>query len=671
MPNGPEQNQQQQKRSEFLGKKLWDMFYNRIIAGPLGWRRRSYELYEKPGEYAEPLIKREPEMNVLKALKDTLLAAGGSGLAQVESFWEKGDDIITTLVGKAEGGNFSLGDYSKLGPYTDIYVLIFELKYYSTGADYKIEQTPLSVDELRVRAQNEGKNNVVGRIAGLSTDERNDIQQRTYTKVTIGGGDLIWDPRDPTAREKIYSFGYLRLNQLNVVLTSIRDSWDDTTRPGIWPGAPVKTPILAGFAALQETLKSIGQKEEEHYNFLKSLLSVVREFRGVRNTILDHRPPAHKIRFAHTYKIIQPFIFVYKNTGAKVDIIEELQKIDPTQPSEPDKPSELDKFLDNIEVKYFDQGNHPNYETRIDEVGPMLDENGMPLEVDSDGTVLLDKWWWEIGENEWQMKRIKDKGDDKIIEKIDRMKALGKARAIRKIDPDFVNYLDILEMATYISNEWDTFRDDLRDGRHHPWSKTSDDYVISIEGFGMYVPYQVRKIRFPMRYIGGNCNPIDLSNTNQYSYIKAKPELFETNEFEPPDEKNINRRFRMKLLDGRFYPTDEMLRDDPYANAREPTHLNPAFDRRAINFAAGWIHWGRMYYYEWPDGVNRWSENPYPHISTRGISKYIIHRILNDAFYYKQAVKDIEDSVGYDIGIRRPLLKGDFLKNPLQQVMSR
>ena len=57
-----------------------------------------------------------------------------------------------------------------------------------------------------------------------------------------------------------------------------------------------------------------------------------------------------------------------------------------------------------------------------------------------------------------------------------------------------------------------------------------------------------------------------------------------------------------------------------------------------------------------PDGVNRWSENPYPHISTRGISKYIIHRILNDAFYYNQAVKDVEDDVSYDIGIRRPLL---------------
>ena len=31
-----------------------------------------------------------------------------------------------------------------------------------------------------------------------------------------------------------------------------------------------------------------------------------------------------------------------------------------------------------------------------------------------------------------------------------------------------------------------------------------------------------------------------------------------------------------------------------------------------------------MYYYETPDGINRWSENPYPCISTRGIAQYIM-----------------------------------------------
>ena len=103
---------------------------------------------------------------------------------------------------------------------------------------------------------------------------------------------------------------------------------------------------------------------------------------------------------------------------------------------------------------------------------------------------------------------------------------------------------------------------------------------------------------------------------------------------------------------------------------RQPTNLSPAFDRRALNKAAPFIHWGRMYYYEDPEGVNKWSENPYPHISTRGIAKYIMYWIAVRTQNLKEAQDAAESEKGYDIGIRRPLVGGKFIKNPFKEIIS-
>ena len=79
---------------------------------------------------------------------------------------------------------------------------------------------------------------------------------------------------------------------------------------------------------------------------------------------------------------------------------------------------------------------------------------------------------------------------------------------------------------------------------------------------------------------------------------------------------------------------------------------------------------GRMLYYKYSDGVNKWSENPYPHISSRGIAKYIMYWIAVRTQNLKEAVEAAESDEGYDIGIRRPLVGGTFTKNMFRQIIS-
>ena len=86
-----------------------------------------------------------------------------------------------------------------------------------------------------------------------------------------------------------------------------------------------------------------------------------------------------------------------------------------------------------------------------------------------------------------------------------------------------------------------------------------------------------------------------------------------------------------------------------YKGTRIPTKYNTAFDRRAEKF--NYMHWGVMYYYEWSQNVNKWSENPFPHISTRGIALYIAHRVASDVWYYKEG-EDVLEGHKFDYGVR-------------------
>ena len=108
--------------------------------------------------------------------------------------------------------------------------------------------------------------------------------------------------------------------------------------------------------------------------------------------------------------------------------------------------------------------------------------------------------------------------------------------------------------------------------------------------------------------------------------------------------------------------TEDKNKDTPdgikKGEVRKPTPFNPAFDRTALN--SEYLHWGRMYYYETPDGITKWSENPFPHFTTRGLSKYLIDLTIRNTFLFEEARQTLA-SLGekWDYGIRhygKPLI---------------
>lgn len=321
---------------------------------------------------------------------------------------------------------------------------------------------------------------------------------------------------------------------------------------------------------------------------------------------------------------------------------------------------------------------HPNFQKRglevtygadgesyqLDEVDYGLDENGYPLEVNDKGEVLLDKWWDEISKNDWQEELILNK--QKGREVWDAKVKLGVKRyGIRRIDKRFVGDLDLLDTAMFIENQWDAYRDDYRDGRYHPYSKSIMDYL------------KVSKLKIiPTKNINIHFDPmkeyIEFKPIEEYKITdKEDRDNHELKEEEykiiyrkniPDDEKDIKRIYKMRVfcIDENKY---EYL-----VGIRRPSHLNPAFDRTALHSSI--IHWGRMYYYENTDGINRWSENPFPHVSSRGIAKYLIDTAIWTTYNFEEARNALKGKE-YDYGRRHytstdpTVTTGPYITDPL------
>lgn len=338
-----------------------------------------------------------------------------------------------------------------------------------------------------------------------------------------------------------------------------------------------------------------------------------------------------------------------------------------------------------------------NFAKRPEELGYGLDEYGYPLEIDPrDGTVLIDKWWDEISRNDWQLDKIADKkGGKEALEK-----HLGAAvieipqpdgsikcqvtnrgsRNIRKVaDDKFYGYVDLLEAGSMIYSYWDAVRDDLRDGRYHKHCKTAADYLIEASGGfdeNLGAPY-FKQIISVWRSKGWGftrrgvvpTGPIniekDVSNLNVQ--IEAKPSDFDD---VPDEEKAVQQEYLMRLPDDLVIPSPHKpflhatiitTQDGKFYNEkRTPTKYNPAFDRRAEHL--DYIHWGRMYYWEWTGGINRWSENPFPHYSTRGIGLYIWYFAASDVYRYEEG-EELLKGHKMDYGVRGAGKYG--LVNPL------
>lgn len=339
-----------------------------------------------------------------------------------------------------------------------------------------------------------------------------------------------------------------------------------------------------------------------------------------------------------------------------------------------------------VKIVDYSQRHEPGAEfwKRPEEVDVGLDENGYPLEIAptdnptegwKKGMILIDKWWSELADNTWQLKTIAMKPGGRDVLKthlgvdveyfegesdeddIDRDEIKLRARIIgtpkREIryvrDERFYGHVDLLELGHIIYSYWDAVRDDLRDGRFHRWSKTVADYVIESQGGfdeARGAPYLkswgtisrekgifLRRrgiVPLPLKPTGINA---DFSDKNVL--IKATPAWFEK---VPSDEMSIKQDFRMKMPDGSFI-----------SGIRRPTKYNPAFDRRAENL--DFVHWGRIYYYRWISYPNEWSENPFPHVSTRGLALYIDHLVKSDVWNYKDA-EDVLEGHKFDYGVR-------------------
>ena len=451
--------------------------------------------------------------------------------------------------------------------------------------------------------------------------------------------------------------------QLAQALTGLINLMHDTVNPNI----------------SQYTKEIINREHGFHKDKLAPNVTITKTILAARGQLDKSRPK--NVRFFHTYKIIAPVI---RNPQYDPNNTQCLQTLPNGRPNPQYNPNaRVCKPL-----LYFKD----EYSTfkRPDEVEAGKDENGYPLEVyeDTNGQwkILMDRWWSEIASNEWQKKLTTE--DQFIFEGITYKgkgnkggRDIWQAKVVNGIgavppyniravpNSAFVKDLDILEMATYIYNEFDSYRDDLRDGRYHLWSKTTTDYVMAAEGistkdyrtFGT-LPYSRGLTSFVPKA------PIPLSYYPMSDYVSASPNTFLS---VPNDERLVTRDFHMKC--NVTLPNDDQtpgLPDNILAGERKPTALNPAFDRRAMTSKSDvgqdrfFIHWGRMYYYEDTIGINKWSENPFPQVSTRGIAKWMIYRILMD-LPWEQAVKAAKNDDGYDYGIRRPLVGGEFIKDPL------
>ena len=414
--------------------------------------------------------------------------------------------------------------------------------------------------------------------------------------------------------------------------TALEQAWGNAkiSRISALKKGDLVNPLTGLENAITGLITTIGEKEQEYREKMKGVknnfprIAKQRQEQIIKPLYMNYSP---YIRFRHTYKVIKPF--VYDDSAKSVVLLEKT-----------------------------------GFPKRSWERGLGLDENGYPLEIDDDGIVLLDKWMREIASNPWQMGVIRSKAGGEVFA----AKCGDVARAgVRRVDRRFAGdeaYIDLIEMVSYIINEIDAVRDDLRDGRYHPYSKTTTDYIIHAErnmagllrqGSGnirgdpreyTYVDAILRdKIRLAYDQFDAG---------NQLGYVSAQPSAFMTGS----EEDNVKRAYMIRDFPGGSFVTGE----------RNPTDINSAFDRRAIRARQPFLHWGRMYYYEDVSGINRFSENPYPHISTRGMAKYLLFWIATKTINISEAASAAENGIGYDIGPRD--MGAPFLRNPYASATS-
>ncbi len=275
----------------------------------------------------------------------------------------------------------------------------------------------------------------------------------------------------------------------------------------------------------------------------------------------------NQVYYTHTYKIIQPK--VYKDGLLEAELPES-----------------------------FKQG---------DEVAPGLDKNGYPLEVGDGKTFFSGRGSRELMEEgvvliDFYEGRSPNGGE------------------VRKVSPQFITDVDLLDLAVWIYTAHDAYRDDLRDGRYHEKSISIMELIMSelkVKGH----PQSLSDIK------NGNHAKINMK-------LNKLPAALEATSLRPSSDPNS---VKMTI---------------------EPSHLNPAFDLRAPGRT---LHRGRKYYYDLQENIFN-EQSKEPTITTRGAALYILHRVIQDTKYWggmndpnRTGVIEVLEAIGriingYDIG---------------------
>jgi len=323
---------------------------------------------------------------------------------------------------------------------------------------------------------------------------------------------------------------------------------------------------------------SIGGMEKEYFNFLRDtaeddLRSKVPSF---ESDIRDALP--RRVRFKHTYYILAPVKF------------DEKGKIQ----------AKLSQFLD-----------HPT------------DPRGMPWECDSNGRLMV--WNWRDDRNiRLTRAQVREKVPDFEFPTL---------RSGTEADLEqFKQLCDILDVANWVVNEWDAYRDDLRDGRYHPDSMTVHDYLTANH-----------------EAAGGEW---ELANERDHAAMVAR------------------RRYVMSLP-----RTSLAVNPQQIEGTRQPSNISPAFDLRVfepmsrgiIGFPIkDWEHVGRVFYYDDSTGIFTHLQHD-PMASTRGTAMFIIDKFLSEGMVYDEVhedLKEIGSQMGFDYGPRDVL--GPLCKDPFE-----
>ena len=303
-------------------------------------------------------------------------------------------------------------------------------------------------------------------------------------------------------------------------------------------------------ATIREIITEYADKiEYPYYNFVKDASESSLKIEGLYKELYPKKFRRQDVVYYNTYRVIQSVVYGKKSESAVVkDILS-----DPKH----------------------------GWIVKENEVGYGLDEFGYPLEVDEDGIVIIDKYPEAKGPK-------------------------------RKVPPQFIKDLDLLETVNYINTLHDTYRDDLRDGRYHPFTATIMDYVQA------------------------NSKSLwDLWN------IRNEDEIQEQSEFDinlnTESAVGVGSKIKVKV---------------------KSTDKNPAFDLRFLKSGEEgvppWRYAGRKYYYDTPEGTMAGKNNEL-HLSSRGVSMYIIEKITREMRNFDQAIavlNEIGTKGGFDYGTR-------------------